>query len=437
MASYWGQFSKDPPLDSSKKEVTVKTPSKRKKKQQVVLSTPEIFKESQVDELLKIKKLRAEKPKKSKKPHAANPINTPDTPQQIMTKNEREMLNFSQLFGTEGTDLTGNFFFRGTPTNYMNESDNKKVEEIANDFTQKIQLKTKRGNEVLNDVQNSENTKKILKNTTLERFKNIKFKDSEDNWTISSEVLENNLDERERLLSEALIRGETWIQKKLKKDPKNLRTPPEVPILPPSYFVDFQRPARGVPLFNERPCVKGEKCYAFLRTIKATDINPLKTKNAWIAREFLLPHEVEAIRKDPSFLKTLPNKRCIFCNRLRTEAQYLEYKNSPRSMSFNVDKLEPIFYYKEKDPEEGVFIIQDHIVKIQDLTSNNNNSVIWKEEDVYPRDNNIIMPDPVNGIIGPFKRLTNEELQLVHVPLQIDSNGTIGDVPSLRECNFF
>ena len=82
--------------------------------------------------------------------------------------------------------------------------------------------------------------------------------------------------------------------------------------------------------------------------------------------------------------------------------------------------------------------MQDHIVKTQDTSVNNNNAILWEEEDAYPLNSGIIMPDPMNGIIGPFKKLAIEDLQAGYIEMTLDTNGsTKGEVPTLRECNFF
>lgn len=417
-----------PSLPISKKKLP--TPSKKQ-----IPPLQDICSEEQIDELLKIKKLRLDN-KPDKKEELPFPMTLIENP---TSKTERELRQFIQLFASEESDLTEEFFFRGTATAYANQSDSKKAQDIANDFVQKIQSKTKKGTDVQNDLQSKETVKKILKHTSLDKFSGCAYKDDEESWELSEEILENGLLERENILFTALMKGEAYLDKKLKRDPKNLRTPPDIPILPPSYFIDFQRPARGLP-FGERQCVKKEKCYAFLRSTKPNEANVLRSKSAWIAREFLLPAELDMLKKDSSFISKIPNKRCIYCNRKWTEKRYNRYKNAPRSIALDVSNTEPCYYYKTKEdaPEEGIFILQDHIVKIQDTSVNNNNAILWEEEDAYPLNSGIIMPDPTNGIIGPFKKLAIEDLQAGYIEMILDMNGsTKGEVPTLRECNFF
>jgi hypothetical protein len=354
-------------------------------------------------------------------PVHTNPIVT--STQSTLTKAERQIEQFNNLFSTNTKDLTGEYFYRGPATVYVSQEDSKKDQQIRDDFVEKMQRRNKNNTDYGKQIED----KRALKNTSMKEFSNIKYKNDENIWELSSLVSgDTNLLDKERIIIDALIEGQSQVLKRLKNGKKSLRNKFDIPTLPPSYFCDFMRPARGLP-FSERPCSRDQRCIVYLRQLKI--INSSSKDRAWIAREFLLPSDLEEIESDANYLKTKPRKLCIYCNRSKTEEIYLRMKTKPRSM--DLGEMEESVYYKidKDDIDEGILVIQDHIVKV----AQENKVGI----DAYPTDCNLLQSDPVNGLIGPFKPLDWSEYQFVMVEMAIDNQGTLGKVPFLRESYFF
>lgn len=351
------------------------------------------------------------------------PMTQRHTPTSSETSPQKQIETFNNLFSIDRKELSGEYFFRGPASAYVCQEDSKKDDQIKKDFFHKIQKRTKINEQYGKYIEE----KRALKNTDINDFSNIHYNNEENIWDLSPEVSgSTDLLDKERLIMDALLEGEGHVFKYLKSSRKTLRNKYDIPILPPSYFSDFMRPARGIP-FSERPCSRDERCIAYLKQLRITNTN-VKDKS-WIAREFLLPSDLERIEEDHNFLKTSPRKLCIYCNRNKTEEIYLRMKTKPRSL--NMKDMEGKIYYEvdKEDVDEGILVIQDHIVKV----SQENITGI----DAYPNDSNILQCDPVNGLIGPFKPLIWSEYQTVTVDMVIDTQGTMGKVPALKESQFF
>ena len=447
---YWSQYrkgneeeeeEKDKKPDEKKKEKKKKLPPEKKKKNVVHKKRPvpnnqnqNIISKDQVNELLSIKKKF-----KSEEEIESTPTLDIQTGASFTSKKEKENEFFRRLFGADPSEFNGNFLFRGKPTSYITQTESKKKKDLEESLTRRMEERTKKGSDFQTEFSSNENIKRIMKNTDLNKFQNMTYENDEDSWNLSQNVLVNGLDTKEEMVVDTFLRGEAQLRKKLSRDPKNLRVYPDIPILGHSYFEDFMRPARGLP-FGERQCANKEKCFAYLKTLKLNNNtrgpNEASSRtNAWIAREFLLPKQVKYFKDNPKELANSEPRDCIFCNRIRTEKRYQLFKESPRDIS-DVSKYHPCAYIKSEDPDEGIFIIQDHIVKIRDYNNNSNNDP-ENLADSYAKDEKIILPDPSNGIIGPFRRLVIEELHPGIIKLPTDKNGSISDIPIFKESNFF
>jgi len=346
-------------------------------------------------------------------------------------KNNEELNKIREFEKTFGCDLIGDNFLKNRGINAKSPLPKiYKRDMIKDDFLHQIlQAEKIESDRKMNGItgssssslNNNNNNIDTSRKTVYDYFSNDIFKDEpfQTDFNNYKKIIDTELDESTVITASQILHGRLKFE-----TPKKLRTnPPKLPILDPEYIKKYLRQSRGIE-FKERECGRGEKCVSIVISSRFSDIEG-KKNNAFPLREFLLPDEETNLLINGIWPENI--KSCILCNRFKTCIILRILSNRDRNL--NLIEMLPhdhFFTFESNgDSSHPYFCIQDHAVSIRETPFGDSKRSYYTED--------ILQIDPKNGILLPFKKFEPKRLHLSVTRLEINRDGSLGDVKCYLE----